>query len=314
LIVSNFSWQNFLLLMSLRTGTELSTLVVLLNKFAGIFGLLAILTGLQLSALQLSMYIYSIIGLVTIAILAPHIRKQSPFQCLALAWFFLLDSIISACYTAAFAMNWFLVISQHHTAGNEGSINGAADSVKDAAGFTDPKYNVSRVEVIARPGGVGHEAVAVGHGTGPATSSGGPTIAHGVLQAESLPSLIILLLLWTIRFYCVLVVMAYVRQVLMVYMVNNPPSSPDVRASPFSQGAEFADGLKGKLGRFMVSIGRGYWLGNGENEEWARGIGGKFRKSGEPLAPGTRERESRRRSGTGPPAPKPEVFNGQIPR
>merc|ERR1711964_939933 len=51
--------RTFLYLMSLRTGVEMVSLSVIFNKLTGFFGLLAILTGVSLSPLQLSMYIYS---------------------------------------------------------------------------------------------------------------------------------------------------------------------------------------------------------------------------------------------------------------
>ena len=101
--------------MSLRTGVELISLTVLINKLSGVYGLLAVLTGLHLSPLQFSMYIYSCFALLLTAFLAPHIRKQSPFQCLAFAWFYIIDTILNTAYTLAFSFTWFLLVSQHHS-------------------------------------------------------------------------------------------------------------------------------------------------------------------------------------------------------
>ncbi|MCW3717643.1 hypothetical protein UE95_040995, partial [Burkholderia cenocepacia] len=70
-----------------------------MNKISGLYGLLALLTGYHLSPVQLSMYLYSLIALGVAAILFPHIRAQSPLQCLALAYLYALDSIINAAYT-----------------------------------------------------------------------------------------------------------------------------------------------------------------------------------------------------------------------
>merc|ERR1712144_193293 len=103
--------RTFLYLMSLRTGVEMVSLSVIFNKLTGFFGLLAILTGVSLSPLQLSMYIYSVGALALISFLMPHIRKQSPFECLALAWFYLLDTVINTAFTSAFAITWFLAVS-----------------------------------------------------------------------------------------------------------------------------------------------------------------------------------------------------------
>lgn len=71
-----------------------------------------------------------------------------------------------------------------------------------------------------------------------------------------------------------------------------------------------AEGWRGRLGRFMVRVPRGYWLGpelHEGNGDWMREVGGRFgreRKGGEGV-PGVGERERRRRAGTGPPLLKP---------
>lgn len=94
--------------MSLQTGTEMISIALLINKVTGLYGLLAILTGYALNAVQLSMYIYSVAVLITLAILIPHIRKQTPFQNLSLAWLYVFDTAANAAYTAAFAAEWYL--------------------------------------------------------------------------------------------------------------------------------------------------------------------------------------------------------------
>jgi hypothetical protein len=73
--------------------------------------------------------------------------------------------------------------------------------------------------------------------------------------------------------------------------------------NPFADGAPLGDGWRGKLGRVMVKVGEGYWLGGRQDEDWVKGLDGRF-KTGTKLAsgpPGTVERERRARSGTGPP-------------
>ncbi|KAI9848080.1 MAG: hypothetical protein M1837_001182 [Sclerophora amabilis] len=307
--------------MSLRTGTELITLTTLLNKISGLYGLLALLTGLHLSPLQCSMYIYSLIALVVTAFLAPHIRKGSPLQCLALAWVYALDSAVNAAYTAAFGVTWFLVVSQHHSDLNASKAPGGkgGQMMDETAGFTSPEYNVSHVDIVAAPGGgltSGQDAVAVGSTAGAATTASGPSLGHGVLQAESATSIVIIAALWAVRLYFILVVMAYARSVLRLQLHNSSTNrfqeaESDPR-NPFAIGTELGQGWQGRLGRAMVSVGRGFWLGTEEEDGWARGMGGKFRKNGDasPLVTngtngGPEERERRRRSGTGPPPPPP---------
>lgn len=310
--------------MSLRTGATLITLSLLINKISGLYGLLAVLTGVSLSPLQLSMYIYSIFAFVLTAFLAPHVRKQSPLQCIALAWFYVLDSLINAAYTAMFAMTWFLVISQHH---HEKPPSGpGASTISDTSGFTSPKFNVSSVEVVAAPASgltTGQDAVAAGTPSSSAAGAGGsgsPSMSHGVLQPESFNSIGIICTLWTIRVYFCLVMLAYARFVLRQSIAASAKqntsyisasTSSYLAENPFAENRPEGQGYKGRLGRYMINIGRTYWLGNDEDDSWMSGMGGKFRKSGEggaiALENGPIERERRRRSGTGPPAPPQPV-------
>ncbi|KAL8840725.1 MAG: hypothetical protein Q9170_001243 [Blastenia crenularia] len=321
--------QTFLYLMSLRTGTELITLSLLLNKVSGFYGLLALLTGLHLSPLQLSMYIYSLIALVITVLLASHIRSQSPFHCLALACFYILDSVINAAYTAAFAVTWFLVISQHHSDANGKKAPGPGGStIDDTSGFTSPQYNVSHVDVSVAPDqGVspGDQAVTVGQ-PGFSTTAPGPSLGHGVLQAESMSSIVTICALWAVRFYFVLVVMSYARLVLRQHVaassrpntaLHTGSKSSIVAENPFESQLPEGQGWKGKLGRLMIRLGKTYWLESKEgDEEWMRNAQ-SYRRREEGISspvPGVVERERRRRSGTGPPPPMPPLQAGQYLR
>lgn len=108
--------------MSLQTGAEIITVALLINKATGLYGLLAILTGYTLDAVQLSMYIYSVAVLATLAFLLPHIRKHSPFENLLLSWVYIIDTALNTAYTAYFALEWFMA--------SEG--NPAGDAVEQA--------------------------------------------------------------------------------------------------------------------------------------------------------------------------------------
>ncbi|PGH18457.1 hypothetical protein AJ79_00527 [Helicocarpus griseus UAMH5409] len=321
--------------MSLRTGATLITLSLLLNKISGLYGLLAILTGFHLSPFQLSMYIYSLLGLALTALLAPHIRLQSPLQCLALAWFYLLDSIINAAYTAAFGITWFLVISQHHNSVSATSGPGSS-TMDDTAGFTNPKFNVSSVRVDGADGkGVVASAqpASAPAGTVSGNKTGAPSFGNGVLQPESLQSIAIICTLWTIRIYFVFVMMSFARQCIMQYSFHartsvsrrrsslpthsrnsSTLSNIDADPNPFNIRSPEGQGWKGKLGRIMISVGRSYWLDN-EDYTWMSGMNRKFRKSVDPgsnAVGGIPERERRRRSGTGPPLPSQSTVQAAV--
>ncbi|PSS10808.1 hypothetical protein M430DRAFT_61199 [Amorphotheca resinae ATCC 22711] len=300
--------KSFLYIMSLRTGAEMISLSMIFNKITGFYGLLAILTGFHLSPLQLCMYLYSLGALVLIAFLMPHIRKQSPFQCLALAWFYLIDTVVNTAFTSAFAVTWFLAVSADESHTHIPSSAPGSGTIDDTAGFTNPKNNLSKSAGAAR------DAVAA------AAAAGTPSVGHGVGIEESIPSLIVVVLLTLIRVYFILVMMAFARQVLRQHMYTSPSSklqvhmdgSSDAPADdPFAIGKSGGQGWKGKLGRIMVKVGRSYWLGGQADDDWARGLHGRFRSrklvSG---PPGTLERERRARSGTGPPVPPPNLVKG----
>jgi hypothetical protein len=261
------------------------------------------------------MYIYSVGALILLTFLMPHIRKQSPFECLALAWFYLLDSVINTAFTAAFAVTWFLAISAD--AANKPIPNApGSGTIGDTAGFTDPKYNVSKVEAVATPvAGVvaGQEAVAVGAAaTAAAAVVGSPSLAHGVGIEESIPSIMMVVFFTLIRVYFIIVVMAYARQVLRAHLqasssklhLHTDSTAESKADNPFVVGTPEGEGWRGKLGRMMVKVGENYWLAGSPDDEWVKGLDGRFNnKKISSGPPGTLERERRARSGTGPPTP-----------
>ncbi|KAE8144442.1 Inositolphosphorylceramide synthase subunit Kei1-domain-containing protein [Aspergillus avenaceus] len=292
--------ETFLYVMSLRTGASLITLSLLLNKISGLYGLLALLTGYHLSPVQLSMYLYSLLALGIVTLLFPHIRKQSPLQCLSLAWLYLFDTIINAAYTAAFGVTWFLVVSQHYDQGK--SSGPGSETIAQTAGFTSPKY---------------------AQGDQYARSADG--LSNVVMQPESFQSIIFICSLWLIRIYFVFVMLAFARQSLRLYIavprhtqlathsrntsVASVGSVADIDKEPFSPFTPDGQGWPGKLGRAMISIGRSYWLGEDDDGSWMDTIGRRFRAHGENTElPGPLERERRRRSGTGPPQPSQSAF------
>ncbi|KAJ9627810.1 hypothetical protein H2203_003028 [Taxawa tesnikishii (nom. ined.)] len=308
--------KTFLYLISLRTATELITLTLLINKISGLYGLLALLTGYHLSPLQLSMYIYSMLLFGLLCYLMPHIRLQSPLQCLALAWIYILDSLINAAYTALFGVSWFIILAQHlhdtDTRPGSGPIPGGK-TMNDTAGFVDPAAgtNISHVDVVATPAAgsiAGQDAVAVGKSGPNGGGSSSNDLSNAVFQSGSIASITVISALWAVRIYFALVVMAYARGVLRQHILNTSSSTYSTESTsalaenPFREGREEGEGWRGKLGRAMTRLGRSYWLGKDDNDEWVRGTGAKFSRSGIRVPePGVGERERRARSGTGPP-------------
>jgi len=317
--------------MSLRTGTTLITLLNVFNKVSGIYGLLALLTGLPLSPMQLSMYLYSVVALLLLVYLSPHIRQMSPLQNLILAYFYAFDSLLNAAYTAAFSLAWFTVLATHNTSngGIAGVVPGGS-TIDETSGFTSPEHNVSHVDVSPTTGElVGHEANAPA-GAHMAPGAGG--IPTTLLANGSAASISVIAGLWAIRVYFVLILFAYargcVRQAIAAQaqagtgqLAAAASSSPDnerqLAENPFRAGTELGAGWKGQIGRLLTSAGRSFWLGADEQAGWARMemggarvVKGRGRKGGAgkgqegiEMGHGVMERERRRRAGTGPPKP-----------
>ncbi|KAF4464032.1 hypothetical protein FALBO_9138 [Fusarium albosuccineum] len=226
-------------MISLQTGTEVISLALVFNKVTGVYGLLAILTGYQLSLLQLSTYVYSIAVLVLLAILIPHVRRQSPFECMALAWVYILDTVINAAYTAAFGLDWYF----------DSQLSDSIDSKK-----TDlPNFVAEGMQGLRKE-----------------------TAIHGkVVPQETATSMLLIVGSTLIRVYFCFVVMAYAKQVLQKYMQLMILEGPGVddQEGPFAEDLPDGEGRRGRIGRLMVSCGRDYWLDTRESDEWAPNLG-----------------------------------------
>ncbi|KAG6005887.1 hypothetical protein E4U21_007521 [Claviceps maximensis] len=232
--------QSLFGLVGLQTGTELISLALVFNKVTGVYGLLAILTGYQLSLLQLSTYVYSIGLLGCLVYLIPHIRRQSPFECLALAWLYFLDTAISGAYTASFGLDWYFAST-------------SAEAEPKAPSL--PSIVVESFEGLRR-------------------QSQSAIQAKVLLPRETATSMVLIVGLTLIRVYFTIVVMAFARQVLQKYMQLMILEGPgvDEREGPFAIDLPDGDGRKGRLGRLMVSLGRGYWLDIPGLDDWERNV------------------------------------------
>ncbi|KAK4232224.1 Inositolphosphorylceramide synthase subunit Kei1-domain-containing protein [Podospora fimiseda] len=242
--------RSFFGFLSLETGTELIALSLLFNKATGIYGLLTLVTGYWLSALQFTNFLISIGVIVTLAFCIPQIRKQSPFHNLLLAWVYTVDALVSAVYTAAFATSWYLALA-----------NGADWTKPPSTSSPEPAMiAIERRDAMAAP------------------AQGDPDVAF---------SMVLIVGFTLLRLYFSLVVMAYARAVILRFVDERIPESEEddedgAAPNPFAEGAPLGEGWQGKSGRFMVSVGKGFWLGGRkEDEEWARGVRSKFRSSRE---------------------------------
>ncbi|GAO17379.1 hypothetical protein UVI_02038990 [Ustilaginoidea virens] len=225
--------QSLFGLVGLQTGTELISLALVFNKVTGVYGLLAILTGYQLSLLQLSTYIYSISVLGLLVYLIPHIRRQSTFECLALAWLYCLDTILNGAYTAAFGLDW---------------------------------YFASTTSEGAKSNAVPLTAIVVGGFEGLRRE----TAVHGeVVPQETATSMLLIIGLTLIRVYFTAIVMGFAQG-----------PGVDESEGPFAIDLPDGEGRRGRLGRLMVSFGRGYWMDIPGSEDWEGNVQRKSTCSG----------------------------------
>ncbi|KAK4202798.1 Inositolphosphorylceramide synthase subunit Kei1-domain-containing protein [Triangularia verruculosa] len=239
--------RSFLGFMSLQTGTELVSIALLFNKAIGIYGLLTLVTGFQMSILQFTAYFLSIAVVAVLAYCLPHIGKGTPFQNLLLAWVYAIDTMVSGLYTTAFATSWYLQLKEMQA--------GTASEV------------------------TGQEEV---HMTERRDDAATPVRDDGIDTAFSM---VLIIGFTLVRIYFSLVIMAYARAVILRFVDERVPESDEDDESgsapnPFAVGAPLGEGLQGKIGRYMISVGKSYWLGGRkEDEEWAKDAHSKFRSS-----------------------------------
>ncbi|KAF3918072.1 hypothetical protein ABW21_db0206291 [Orbilia brochopaga] len=242
--------QHFLGFLDLKVGAELILLCSLFNKASGFYGLLAIFSGAEISALQISMYVYSVLAVFFIAWVQPHIRKRTPFPVLSFGYWYLIDSIINATYTTMFAITWFMVISEPRrsqavTAANTApGVGNSGKMIEDISGLSGGPFN---------PAG-GPDGTDTPLPSYIETVSSGVSVSaltNGLHQPESMTSMSIIAGLWIIRAYFCLVVLAYARQVVRE---SATPASP-----PFT--GKNGEGFQGSIGRMLININRRYWEG-----------------------------------------------------
>ncbi|KAI0035319.1 Inositolphosphorylceramide synthase subunit Kei1-domain-containing protein, partial [Vararia minispora EC-137] len=100
--------SSFLAFLDLKTGATIVTLFAVLNKVAGVYGLLAVLTGAGGSLAQLSLYIYSAAALAALIWGLRAISDEDPKRALYFAHLFFADHILNTVWTVYFAVRWWV--------------------------------------------------------------------------------------------------------------------------------------------------------------------------------------------------------------
>ncbi|KAF9508165.1 hypothetical protein BS47DRAFT_249665 [Hydnum rufescens UP504] len=95
-------------IMDIKTGAIIVVLFALLNKVAGIYGLIAIFNGGTLA--QLSMYIYSVLALAAFTWGMNAITEENPKKSFYFAHIFLGDHLLNTIWTVL--LRYFVVVLQ----------------------------------------------------------------------------------------------------------------------------------------------------------------------------------------------------------
>ncbi|KAH7924309.1 DUF1753-domain-containing protein [Leucogyrophana mollusca] len=134
-------FSSFLGVLDLKTGVTVALLFALFNKVAGVYGLIAVLTGAGGSFAQLSLYIYSALGLVALGWGLKAIKEENPVHTLYFAHLFFVDHVLSTAWTAFFAVVWWLYIPHD---GQRQSNSAAQDAIRQGAGVNHTMTDAQR--------------------------------------------------------------------------------------------------------------------------------------------------------------------------
>ncbi|KAH9893504.1 DUF1753-domain-containing protein [Cubamyces lactineus] len=99
--------SSFLGFLDIKTGVTIALLFALLNKVAGVYGLVAVLTGAGGSAAQLSLYLYSVLGLVALTWGLKATLHEDAKHTLYFAHLFFADHILSTAWLVFFGVLWW---------------------------------------------------------------------------------------------------------------------------------------------------------------------------------------------------------------
>ncbi|KAL1700204.1 Inositolphosphorylceramide synthase subunit Kei1-domain-containing protein [Schizophyllum commune] len=134
--------SSFLGVLDLKTGVIVALLFALLNKVAGVYGLIAALTGAGGSFAQISLYLYSTLALVAIALGLKAVKREDAKQTLYFAHFFFFDHALSTAWVIWFAIVWW-VKTPHD--GRRQAHSAAQEAMMHAAPPHEPMTDAQRV-------------------------------------------------------------------------------------------------------------------------------------------------------------------------
>jgi len=164
--------------MDLKTGVTVVLLFAIMNKVAGVYGLITLFTGGSVA--QLSLYFYSICMLVVIWWFALRVvLSEHPKYTLWVAYGFLLDHVLSTAWLANFAVEWWYYTPHD---GRRVAHSAAQEQLMGSVGG----YNMTEAE----------RTVA----------------AEAIWNTDKGPAGLVLLLGWLVKWYFAAVIFAYANR------------------------------------------------------------------------------------------------------
>ncbi|KAI6001251.1 Inositolphosphorylceramide synthase subunit Kei1-domain-containing protein [Pisolithus albus] len=127
--------NSFLGLLDLKTGVTITLLFAVFNKVAGVYGLISVLAGAGGSFAQLSLYLYSSVGLVALAWGINAVKEENPKHTLYFSHLFFLDHVLSTIWTLFFAVVWW-VYTPHD--GRRQANSPAQEAIRESANVSHP--------------------------------------------------------------------------------------------------------------------------------------------------------------------------------
>jgi len=121
--------------MDIKTGVIIAILFALLNKVAGFYGLITLLTGG--SAAQITMYGYSVLAIMGFAWGLKAVTEEDSRRTLYFAHVFSADHLLNTIWTAFFAVSWW-VYNPH-----DGERIANSDAQKAVAGQGPGNHNMT---------------------------------------------------------------------------------------------------------------------------------------------------------------------------
>ncbi|KDQ61335.1 hypothetical protein JAAARDRAFT_88945, partial [Jaapia argillacea MUCL 33604] len=191
--------SSFLGVLDIKTGVIIALLFALLNKVAGVYGLIALLTGAGGSAAQLTLYIYSLLVLVALGWALHAVKQEDAKNTLYFAHLFFADHILSTVWTVFFAVIWFLFTP------HDGRRQASSPAQEDIMKSVPNHRNMTEDERM--------------------------TAALTIWNKEKGPALSIIIIGWLVKFYFVFLLYSYATHLRKGSYRSLPHSRPNAAST-----------------------------------------------------------------------------------